>query len=391
MKEFNDKIKLVNTFTNKQKKTHTKYANNFINKFANLFHYKTPYQNIELYRGLLDEYNDNETIKNYFNDSNFMSDKIRKAVFDNYKFLHKYRLNIQRDGVLMTIFFYYMDTKPVHNGKKLNEFIQFIVDISCGLYLIKNETDEMEFSFYYVPTKFKKCLPKNNKLPIDSHHVNTGVTFLSEPRHVFIYRQEEQYKVSLHELIHCFDIDMKVHSAEIDHLVGKIFPVCDNEPIYIYETYTEFVAILLYHSYFALKENKGHIKNSVNIFTERIRDEVNFSFYQMLKILNFYNFPMKTLTSNKESNICIPQKTNVISYYFLKLICLYSWTDSLDFIQKHSYYGFLDYKDSDTMLFVKYIIHDLFNKDFNNKLNKCNKVYIKQKFDKSLRMCYYNN
>jgi hypothetical protein len=97
----------------------------------------------------------------------------------------------------------------------------------------------------------------------------------------------------------------------------------------LYESYTEFWAEIinsLFCSFFIIK-NKKNISEFLYYAEVFINYEKNFSFFQLVKTLNFMGLSYKDLYSNSHSSKILrehlfKEKTNVLSYYIIKTILI---------------------------------------------------------------------
>lgn len=224
-------------------------------------------------------------------------------------------------------------------------------------------------------TPFKKLLPESRSEVLSSNHINTGMTYQCiKNNEVCVYRQEEWFKVLIHELLHAHGADMRITFSPKQFYIDS--------KIRVGEAYVEFWAVYLnsvFAAYYLAKQDKI-LKNTNYLFSEYlakfIRAERIFSLIQVNKILRFNNV--------KYNDLFIPnniyrEKTNVFAYYILKSIFLFNYYNFMVKSMKYNNnnYGVIHQKYIETFI-DKYAK----NRDYRKYLNKLNVDYM----NKSLRM-----
>ena len=104
-------------------------------------------------------------------------------------------------------------------------------------------------NIYIYLTPFKKELPENKSEVIGPIHANTGYTYRCEKKNeIVIYRQEEWFKVFIHETMHTFGNDFET-DFDHDHIdnafIKKIFSLPQDIEIRMSETYSELWARIM--------------------------------------------------------------------------------------------------------------------------------------------------
>lgn len=162
----------------------------------------------------------------------------------------------------------------------------------------------------YLSNEKKKINFKYNFLGPDN--INSGLTL---PGHyIILFRKEEFIKVLIHEIIHYLDLDMKKDQKELLFLYKDINLKADI--INPNEAYTEILALIflnIWEKNYKKNTDKNFIKYKLNI-------ELYWSFIQITKILKFFKYSSYDDLFTKKS--LFHQKTNVLSYFFLKTIFL---------------------------------------------------------------------
>jgi len=207
-----------------------------------------------------------------------------------------------------------------------------IYNILACLYLIKSFCKKSDFNninIYLYKTKFSKHLPQNNVKILDCEHVNSGYTLLGNSyRDLIIYREEEWFKVFIHECFHAFKLDFNGElSKEASDKINKIIPI--KNTIKIEEAYSETWAKILnccIYSYTTTHNVKKFIKTCVLI----LKYEIYYSIIQMNKVLLYNNIIYDYINDNKTNKINLStyiEKSNVFSYYVISTILLFNYRE----------------------------------------------------------------
>ena len=222
--------------------------------------------------------------------------------------------------------------------------------------------------------KQKKYVPKNKYYCSDN--INSGMT--ESGRVVMIWRQEEFYKVLIHELVHYFNIDFYISDSiyqKIYQIFEKHFKIDGIDRIN--ESYTEAFAILVHSILYATE-------NSIDIDTV-IQNELLFAHFQIAKILNHFDIE----SYNDLKNNKLYQNTSVCSYYIIKCLLMINYDLLLDYLDKN---GFMvknsesEYIDLYSKILEKNNIVDEAIVKMINTIKKCNNEHFACK---TMRMSLY--
>jgi len=225
----------------------------------------------------------------------------------------------------------------------------------AGKYGGKTCAEKLNISLYFADVK--KVLPASKMDILSSENCNTAVTTSCTKNGViFLYREEEWFKVLIHESFHIFGLDF---SYQFSHVLNakmtKVFPI--QSQWNIFESYTEFWAELLnvmFASYFiACISDKNTRKSTGNPLQKANFDtfsnyvdflfeiEQSFTVFQVNKILNFMDLKLMDL-HRKNKNAMASRKylyrenTNVFSYYILKMILFLNRDETLQWFSTHN-------------------------------------------------------
>ena len=197
---------------------------------------------------------------------------------------------------------------------------------------------------YLYFTSLEKNLPDSNILILDEINVNTAfTTTCPKDSEIVVFRKEEWFKVFIHETFHNFGLDFSdMNNDFANNCILNIFKV--NSQVNLYESYTEFWAEIMnasFCSFFStkVKTNFDEFLSNFEIF---ITFERTFSFFQLVKTLNFMGLTYKDLYSTTEQSHILrenlyKEKTNVLSYYIIKTILINNYQGSLSWCKSNNF------------------------------------------------------
>jgi len=170
-------------------------------------------------------------------------------------------------------------------------------------------------------TPHKKHLPHRcNKL--EPVNVNSGSTLPGE--FINLWRNEEFNKVLIHELIHTFFLDFR-DSCNIENYVRTTFSISSDSPVYIWESYTEFLAIIIHAIYIS-----KNVKNVINLLSV----EKYFGYLQCAKILHQFGCDSSSDLLNKKCTLSYV--TDILSYFNIKTSMLHMLDESIKYMIKYN-------------------------------------------------------
>ena len=191
-------------------------------------------------------------------------------------------------------------------------------------------------------TSLTKKLPQTKNDVLSETHVNTAFTRTCPVNsEIVIFRKEEWFKVFIHETFHNFGLDFSDMANHTCHSkILSIFPV--KSEVNLFEAYAEFwartinVLFCSYHNMTTQNQNKNQNKNDINIFLTNVEFFMNYeriySFFQMVKVLDFMNVSYTTLYSPTVQSHIIrknnyKENTNVLSYYVITLLLINNYQE----------------------------------------------------------------
>ena len=242
---------------------------------------------------------------------------------------------------------------------KLDVYNKHVDAIIMWLYILNEYASKQCASnlvVYFYFTSLEKKLPNSNIEILNENNVNTAfTTTCPKDSEIVVYRKEEWFKVFIHESFHNFALDFSdMNNAECKNRILSIFPV--QSEVNLYESYTEFWAEIinaLFCSFFSLK-NKNNIEEFLSNSEYFINFERTYSFFQLVKTLQFMGLTYKDLFLKNNSSKVLretlyKEKTNVLSYYVIKTILLNNYQGFLFWCKKNNL-SLLQFKKTTTNL-----------------------------------------
>ncbi len=201
---------------------------------------------------------------------------------------------------------------------------------------------------YMYLTPAKKMLPTDN-VEIGRTHANTAfTTACTTTTEIHIYREEEWFKVFIHETFHSLGLDFANMPTGLEHKINQLYGLSNSvNDIRLYESYTEVWAELIHTCmivHYQLIQYKGaeNVK-TLGYFAEKVRDylcyEITFSMIQCSKVLRHYGLCYRDLCeASPHSGVASKYReaTPVFSYYVLKSLLLFFANDFIEWTMIHN-------------------------------------------------------
>ena len=190
--------------------------------------------------------------------------------------------------------------------------------------------------FVYM-THFKKLLPDEKGKAFDTEHANTGMSYhCSRDNDIVVYREEEWFKVLIHESFHAFGLsfiesDMEDGvDAAMQSVLKKTYAI--SHPVRVYETYCEIWARILNVVFACFSPDaNNHSRDPVlnlrlNAFVECVmqglRKDAEHALQQCAKIMHHMGIPPAVMMDPTKGNRAIVaekyrENTNVFAYYVM--------------------------------------------------------------------------
>ena len=201
--------------------------------------------------------------------------------------------------------------------------------VACGFAAVNACSRTLKIFIYM--TKQKKEFPALRGEVLGIPHVNAGFTYSCIPSNeIHVYREEEWFKVVIHETFHSLHLDFSSMSEKIANpLLSDIIPLGGGGgrggdgggrglDFRFYEAYTDGWADII-HTVFISNGSIARFKKNMEI-------ERRFTLYQCARVLHHYNLSYADLF-DKDSNY--KENSPVLSYYIIKSCFHYFLDDFL--------------------------------------------------------------
>jgi hypothetical protein len=243
-------------------------------------------------------------------------EEIRKEIEETMKEFYKAKFSIGNRHIEI---FFILPKKP----RILQSLRTYIRKLYIWLYMAfsftTNSTCSRSLKIYIYMTVQKKVFPQKGEV-LGTSHVNAGFTYSCIPSNeIHVYREEEWFKVVIHETFHSLHLDFSSMDENIANtLINGLIPI--KMDFRFYETYTDIWADIIHTAFIA--------KGSIIRFKKLINIERSFSIYQCSRVLYHYGLSYMDLF-DPIRNKSYRESSHVISYYMAKSCFHYFMDDFL--------------------------------------------------------------
>jgi hypothetical protein len=281
---------------------------------------------------------------------------------------------------------------PQKNTKQsLHKIITKIYKWLLFLDSFVSDSCSRNLTIYLYLTKLCKKLP-NKQIMLDANSINNAFTYPCKPSNeIYIYREEEWFKVFIHETMHALGLDFSKHdfSKISEKIHDSIFSGVPSKNIDLTEAYTETwaeILIILINVYYATGQH-SYTRVISQIVEKSIYYEKVWSLIQCIKVLNHQNISYQDLLLGQ------PYRENtsaVFAYFVLKAICIFHMEEFLEWSNQHNITGLhthiftFKYSIRNIQSFGDFIIHHASSQLFINSISKIE--YHHHDLGRSLRM-----
>jgi len=303
-----------------------------------------------------------ETKKPQIYVSRFFPEHIKKYVEETGKHQLIYRCKI--NGREITIYFTLFSENDLNILDKYDNyaFLIYIWLYICDIYSLKKCANTL--SVYIYQTPFKKELPNKATTTLGVNNVNTAFTMhCAVNGEIVIYREEEWFKVFIHETFHSYGLDFGGYTtSNLKSHVKKIFPI--ESDFHIKEAYAETWARIIncaFVSYYSM-EHKTDKKEFLLYMDFCLQSERIFALYQCNKVLQFMGLSYEDIHKTDEKSIYLRRSlyredSNIFAYYILTSIFL------------NDYYQFMNWCHLNNIVFLRFNVTEKKIKDFGNLIS----------------------
>jgi hypothetical protein len=186
-------------------------------------------------------------------------------------------------------------------------------------------------------TKLCKTLPAKTVM-LDVNCVNNAFSYACKPTNeIYIYREEEWFKVFIHETMHAMGLDFAGYdySKISNRIHHSVFTGVPSNNIDLAEAYTETwaeILIILINVYYSTHQ-LTYTRQVSQIVEKSIYYEKVWALIQCIKVLNHQHISYQDLLLGQ------PYRENtarVFAYFVLKAICMFHMEDFLEWCNTHN-------------------------------------------------------
>ena len=301
-------------------------------------------------------------------DSSFVPYTIKRYIEQHAVFHLTY--NCKLEELPVTINFVLLSESEFLKPEKYENYVERILVWlkMCKQYSVNGCTSKTLDLYFYL-TPFKKRLPESSITVIGPENVNSGVTIAcGEHGEILIFREEEWFKVFIHETMHSFGLDFSLMDTTMLHnRIKYIIPVLSD--VNVHEAYSETWARImnvLFCSFYML-EDKTDRENFLLYSNFCLQFEKEFAVFQIVKVLFFMGLQYEYLYIDSANadvvrKMLYKEKTSVLAYYILTGILMSDIPEFLRWCSEHnsSFVGFtktLSNLDSFYLLIERQYMH----------------------------------
>lgn len=332
--------------------------------------------------------------------------KVIQCITEMDKEIHTYKFKVNKRNIETFIIL----NKNKQNKKKfVHNVIKKTYSWLSAVDKYSDENCSKNLQIYLFMSPSMKLLPDTSTENLEEKNVNTAFTYTcNRDNMIHIYREEEWFKVLIHETFHNLNMDFsRIDNGYSNKFAKNIFNL--NIDFKIYESYCEFWATVI-NCVFYLTEKDSFKKNDFNKnINECLNRELEHSLFQCAKILNHFEMSYTDLyNKTEEANFArlykYKEDTPVISYYFFKTILLFNCNEFIEWCLQNNE-PTLNFSQNTKDIYKKIEIFTSFineqskNKDFVNQIQDIQKKFQKNKkklrsndiiIYTSLKMTYHN-
>ena len=385
------------------------FMNDFESKY---FHLKTPAERITFDRIIKKMYADINTAEVGYNDlvkrknitmkktilsektklpatnllsSSYVPEEIYKCI--NEESIAMIEYNVKLGDNKLNIYFLLFKESDLLNIHKYDKRIKFIIMWFYVAFAYAKKSYGKKINLFLYLTSKNKTIPTNKLAILDTVNCNTAVTTACEKNgDILIFREEEWFKVLIHETFHLLCLDFanmpNYILSEFNKKIRGIMPV--RSDYNLYEAYSEFWATIWNCAFCSY--NIIDVKNFTNFASYMdycIQIEIIFSIFQMNKVLRFMGLSYSQLYIKDETANTIArrylyrEKTNVLAYYIVKTILLFYHVDFLNWCDRNNGLSMVQFRNTrlNLMEFARFIEQKYKSQKFLEMTSEINKLF----------------
>jgi hypothetical protein len=250
-----------------------------------------------------------------------------------------FKMNIGGRDIFVSFF---ADAHKSYSAKKWNDYLKKIYIWLTIISQFASTTCVTTLNVYIYLTHEKKQLPADPNTALGRTHANTAfTTSCTSNTEIHLYREEEWFKVFIHETFHSYGLDFStMENTLANEKIHQIFGI--NGDVKLYESYAEIWAEII-HICFLVHFEMIHSPKWENVdnFVSKIKDkliyEITFSLLQCAKVLKHNGLIYEDIIgSNEKVSKIYKEETPLFSYYVVKSVLLFFANDFAEWTMIHN-------------------------------------------------------
>jgi hypothetical protein len=262
-----------------------------------------------------------------------------------------YNFAINHQNIELNIVYVFSEDDPISKiaPQKMNDYFkECLYKVFIWLFVAykqKHSECSQTLKIYLYLTDLFKIIPEKKENIIDEIHANTAFTTSCAPStEIHIFREEEWFKVLIHESFHCLGFDFS-HYPELANYAKtqmlEIFPV--KSDVNLFETWCEMWGELFNIIIYVTLHYRGNPAHAYTPTpTPKILEEIKraltyeqmFSLFQCVKVLQHQELQYEDICRGSQVASSYNENTNVLSYYVIKSILMFFIDDFFGFMKK---------------------------------------------------------
>jgi hypothetical protein len=324
MKEITYKIlECMNTLPQIPLSRFSKQSQNFLSKLFNIF--------IEgQHRFVLENIRASNAINNEQSVDEYIPIEIQNVINGNRKTCTEFNFNVHDRKITLCMYHFENIKSSLLKDHLKRVYIWLYV---ATQFAPSKCSRNLKVNIYF--TKSKKGLP-GRLSPLRPIHANSAfTTSCNVETEINIFREEEWFKVLIHETFHCLGLDFSdMPRHNYDERVLKMFPI--KSDVRLFETYCETWAETLNIMFISfLSTRKENISKMIEKTEKMLYYERMFSIIQCTKVLKHFHLTYRELykkdsVSHSKRSLHYKEETQILSYYILKCIYMFHINDFIE-------------------------------------------------------------
>ena len=215
----------------------------------------------------------------------------------------------------------------ISSPHRVSKFMQYVKRIYMWLYISSHFACRKCSNIIHIDiylTDHVKLLPPIGQV-IGRTNVNTAfTTSCSSSTNICIFREQEWFKVLLHESFHNLGLDFSEMSGiSADSQIASMFKI--NADIRLFEAYCEIWAEIIHAQFLSFFSTriKDRYDTMMGKLDQMLETEARFSLFQCVKVLDHNNMVYTDLF-NESKRRHYREDTHILSYYIIKALLLYN-------------------------------------------------------------------